>query len=326
MVQQLSLIFSKLHLFKGPFHVFEDQFSDVQIYNSLFYAFQGPNFRPPPSFLYQSPIAEKFNDMSLDWSSSARSYRPPNLSGPSILQYNLHNRGEGYEFNQPTSRDKATAYLTEKQRGMNHLMGKLTSLNSNNHSSSILYNQKPGPYSYIKSFSYYFYCNLIYVFWPRGFSIITRSRLLTNESLTAGPNCKVPTCPNVNDYHPLISLKEGPLGAQRAFPVTTPIETNGHLGLDERYLWHKANSSPLSHLHNDLNTGAPLESKNLNFGIHLDTPGKYQVVPRYCPKVPYKNQVLQNLSNEYPSCLLSILKCPFLLFCYFSLLAFGVNK
>ncbi|KAJ4912819.1 B3 domain-containing transcription factor VAL3 [Raphanus sativus] len=216
----------------------------------------GPNFRPPPSFLYQSPIAEKFNDMSLDWSSSARSYRPPNLSGPSILQYNLHNRGDGYEFNQPTSRDKATAYSTEKQRGMNDLMGKLMSVNSNNHSSSILYNQKPGP------------------------------------------NCKVPTCPNVNAYQPLISLKEGPLGTQRAFPVTTPIETNGHLGLDERYLWHKANSSPLSHLHNDLNSVAPLESKNLNFGIHLDTPGKYQVVPRYCPKVPYKNQVLQNLSNE----------------------------
>lgn len=164
---------------------------------------------------------------------------------------------------------------------------------------------------YIKRFLYYFYCNLIYVFWLRGFCIISRSRLLTNESLTAGPNCKVPTCPNVNAaYPPLISLKEGPLvGAQRAFPVTTPVETNGHLGLGGRYLWHKANSSPLSHLHNDLNNGAdsPLESKNWNFGIHLDTPGKYQVVPRYSPKVPYKNQVLQNLPNEYPSCLLSIL-------------------
>lgn len=162
---------------------------------------------------------------------------------------------------------------------------------------------------YIKRFLYYFYCNLIYVFWLRGFCIISRSRLLTNESLTAGPNCKVPTCPNVNAYPPLISLKEGTLGAQRAFPVTTPVETNGHLGLGGRYLWRKDNSSPLSHLHNDLNRGAdsPLESKNWNFGIHLDTPGKYQVVPRYSPKVPYKNQVLQNLPNEYPSCLLSIL-------------------
>ncbi|KAF8096960.1 hypothetical protein N665_0298s0030 [Sinapis alba] len=219
----------------------------------------GPNFKPPPpSFLFQSPIAEKFKDLSIEWSSSTRCYRPPNLLGPSILQCDLRNRGDGFEFNQPTSKEKSTAYSMEKQRGMNDLMGKLMSVNSNNHTSSILYNQK------------------------------------------AGPNFKVPTCPNVNAYHPLISLNEGPLGAQRAFPVTTPIETNGHLGLDGRYLWHKANSSPLSHLHNDLNSGAdsPLESNNWNFGTHLDTPGKYQVVPRYCPKVPYKNQVLQNISNE----------------------------
>ncbi|KAJ0239440.1 B3 domain-containing transcription factor VAL3 [Hirschfeldia incana] len=248
----------------------------------------GTNFRPPPSFLFQSPVAEKFKDMPIDWSSSTRSYQPPNLSGPSIMQFDmhnrgnsyefnqptprdkaLHNRGNSYEFNQPTSRDKATAYSTDKQRGMKDLMGKLMSANSNNQTSSILYNQKP-----------------------------VESGLLTNESSTAGPNCKVPSCPNVNAYQTLISLKEGPLGAQRAFPVTTPIETNGHCGLEESYLWHKANSSPLSHLHIDLNSGAPLESKNLNFGTHLDTPGKYQVVPRYCPKVPYKNQVLQNPSNE----------------------------
>ncbi|CAN6920666.1 unnamed protein product [Brassica oleracea] len=221
----------------------------------------GPSFRPPPpSFLFQSPISDKFQDLSIDWNSSTRSCWPLNLSGPSIRQSDLHNRGDCYEFNQPTSKDKATAYSTEKHRGMNDLMGKLMSVNSNNHTNSILYNQK------------------------------------------AGPNCKVPTCQNVNAaYPPLISLKEGPLvGAQRAFPVTTPVETNGHLGLGGRYLWHKANSSPLSHLHNDLNNGAdsPLESKNWNFGIHLDTPGKYQVVPRYSPKVPYKNQVLQNLPNE----------------------------
>lgn len=87
-------------------------------------------------------------------------------------------------------------------------------------------------------------------------------------------------------------------------PITTPIETNGHLRLDGNNLWHAPNSSPLRHLHSGLNGGAdlPFESKSWNSRTRLDTPGKYQVVPRYWPKVSYKNHVPQNPSKEYPSC------------------------
>ncbi|KAL1201818.1 B3 domain-containing transcription factor VAL3 [Cardamine amara subsp. amara] len=125
---------------------------------------------------------------------------------------------------------------------------------------------------------------------------------LMNEN---SKNYKVPPCPNVNVYHPLMPLKEGPCGTQLAFhvPITTPTERTSHSRLYGSNLWHTPNSSPLSHLHNGLNGGAdsPFESKSRNLRTHLDTPGTYQVVPRYWPKVSYKNQVLQNQSKESES-------------------------
>ncbi|KAG7542003.1 B3 DNA binding domain [Arabidopsis thaliana x Arabidopsis arenosa] len=215
----------------------------------------GSNFLPSPSFLFQSPISEKFKDLSINWSSSTRSnqisYQPPSYLGPSALQFDLRNRGGNNEFSQPTSKDRATACPMDKKRGMNDMIGKLMSENSKHY--------------------------------------------------------KVSPFPNVNVYHPLISIKEGPCGTQLAFPVpcTTPIEKTGHSRLDGSNLWHTPNSSPLSRLHNDLNGGSdsPFESKSRNVRTHLDTPGKYQVVPRYWPKVSYKNQVLQNQSKESESVL-----------------------
>lgn len=109
----------------------------------------------------------------------------------------------------------------------------------------------------------------------------------------------------------MISLTEGPCGTQLAFPapITTPIVTNGHSRLDGSNLQQTPNFSPLSHLPNDLNGGADstCKSRSWNLGTHLDTPGKYQVVPRYRPKGLYKNAYLQNLSKEYPSCLIETL-------------------
>ncbi|CAH2078359.1 unnamed protein product [Thlaspi arvense] len=216
----------------------------------------GPNFSPPPSVFFQSPIAEKFRDLSINWNSSTGSNqiscRPPSFVGPSGLQFDIHNRGDSYEFGQPTTKERATACSVEKTRGMNHLMGKLMSESSNSHTSDIL------------------------------------------NYRNAGPNC--------NLYHPLISLKEGPCGVQLAFPVplTTPIEKNGHLRLDGSNSWHTPNSSPLSCLYNDLNCRADslFKSKSRDVRTHLDTSGKYQVVPRYWPKVSYEDRVLQYLSKE----------------------------
>lgn len=206
----------------------------------------GPNFSPSPSFLFQSPISEKFKDLSINWSSSTRSnqisYQPPSCLDPSVLQFDFRNRGGNNEFSQPASKERVTACTMEKKRGMNDMIGKLMSENSKHY--------------------------------------------------------RVSPFPNVNVYHPLISLKEGPCGTQLAFPVpiTTPIEKTGHSRLDGSNLWHTRNSSPLSRLHNDLNGGAdsPFESKSRNVMAHLETPGKYQVVPRFWPKVSYKNQVLQD--------------------------------
>lgn len=213
----------------------------------------GPNFSPSPSFLFQSPISEKFKDLSINWSSSTRSnqisYQPPSCLDPSVLQFDFRNRGGNNEFSQPASKERVTACTMEKKRGMNDMIGKLMSENSKHY--------------------------------------------------------RVSPFPNVNVYHPLISLKEGPCGTQLAFPVpiTTPIEKTGHSRLDGSNLWHTRNSSPLSRLHNDLNGGAdsPFESKSRNVMAHLETPGKYQVVPRFWPKVSYKNQVLQNQSKESES-------------------------
>jgi len=220
------------------------------------HVFQGPNFSPSPSFLFQSPISEKFKDLSINWSSSTRSnqisYQPPSCLDPSVLQFDFRNRGGNNEFSQPASKERVTACTMEKKRGMNDMIGKLMSENSKHY--------------------------------------------------------RVSPFPNVNVYHPLISLKEGPCGTQLAFPVpiTTPIEKTGHSRLDGSNLWHTRNSSPLSRLHNDLNGGAdsPFKSKSRNVMAHLETPGKYQVVPRFWPKVSYKNQVLQNQSKEYPSSLI----------------------
>ncbi|CAA0396026.1 unnamed protein product [Arabidopsis thaliana] len=213
----------------------------------------GPNFSPSPSFLFQSPISEKFKDLSINWSSSTRSnqisYQPPSCLDPSVLQFDFRNRGGNNEFSQPASKERVTACTMEKKRGMNDMIGKLMSENSKHY--------------------------------------------------------RVSPFPNVNVYHPLISLKEGPCGTQLAFPVpiTKPIEKTGHSRLDGSNLWHTRNSSPLSRLHNDLNGGAdsPFESKSRNVMAHLETPGKYQVVPRFWPKVSYKNQVLQNQSKESES-------------------------
>ncbi|VYS63448.1 unnamed protein product [Arabidopsis thaliana] len=213
----------------------------------------GPNFSPSPSFLFQSPISEKFKDLSINWSSSTRSnqisYQPPSCLDPSVLQFDFRNRGGNNEFSQPASKERVTACTMEKKRGMNDMIGKLMSENSKHY--------------------------------------------------------RVSPFPNVNVYHPLISLKEGPCGTQLAFPVpiTTPIEKTGHSRLDGSNLWHTRNSSPLSRLHNDLNGGvdSPFESKSRNVMAHLETPGKYQVVPRFWPKVSYKNQVLQNQSKESES-------------------------
>ncbi|CAA7054671.1 unnamed protein product [Microthlaspi erraticum] len=218
----------------------------------------GPKFSTPPSYLFQSPIAQKFKDLSINWSSSTgpnqMNFRPPSFLGRPVLQFDLLNRRDNYEFSQPTSKDKATAYSAEKKRGTNDLMGILMGDNSKCHTSDILNYQK------------------------------------------AGPDFKVPR-PNVNVYHPLISLKEGPYGTQRDFPVpiTTPIQTNGHSGLDGSNLWHTPKA--------DLNGGAdlPFGSKSWNSRTHVDTPGKYQVVPRYWPKVSYESQVLQNPFKESES-------------------------
>nr|AGN12860.1 putative B3 domain-containing transcription factor VAL3 [Leavenworthia alabamica] len=213
----------------------------------------GSNFSQSPSFLFQSPISEKFKDLSINWSSPTGSnqisYQPSSLLGPSVLQFN---RGGTYEFNQPISKDRATACPMEKEKGMNLFMGKLMNENSKNY--------------------------------------------------------KVSPCPNVNVYHPLMPLKEGTCGTQHDFPVpiTTLTERTGHFRQYESNLWHTPNASPPSHLHNSLNGGAEslFESKSQNLRTHLDTPGKYQVVPRYWPKISNKNQILQNQSNEYPSCLI----------------------
>ncbi|VVB12193.1 unnamed protein product [Arabis nemorensis] len=217
----------------------------------------GPNFASPQSYFLQSPIAEKFRDLSINWSSSTRSNplscQPPSLLSPSVLPFDLHNRGDSYGFSQPTSKD----------RGMSDLIGRLMSENSKNHTIGILNNQK------------------------------------------TGPNRKVPPCPKANVYHPLISLKEGPCGTQIAFPVpnTTPIVTNGHSRQDGSYLQHTPNFYPLSRVPSDLNGGADstFENKSWNWGIHFDTPGKYQVVPRYWPKGLHKSPDQQNISKEYPS-------------------------
>ncbi|XP_010434162.1 PREDICTED: B3 domain-containing transcription factor VAL3-like isoform X1 [Camelina sativa] len=216
----------------------------------------GPNFSPSPSFLFQSPISEKFKDLSLNWSSSTRSnqmsFQPPSCSGPSFLQFDLRKRGDNNEFSQPTSKERAAACSMERKRGLNNMIGKLVSENSKNYEVS--------PF--------------------------------TNGT-------------NVNVYHPLISIKEGSCGTQFAFPVpiTTPIERTGHSRLGGSHLWHTANCSPLSRLHNDLNGGAdsPFECKSRNVRTHFDTPGTYQVVPQYWPKVSYINQVLQNQSKESES-------------------------
>ncbi|ESQ55217.1 hypothetical protein EUTSA_v10024526mg [Eutrema salsugineum] len=221
----------------------------------------GPNYLPQLPIFFQSPIAEKFKDLSINWNSSTGSNqiscRPPSFLGQSVLQFDLHNRGDSYEFSRPTSKDRATACSIEKKWGMNDLMGKLMSEKSKSHTSDILNNQN------------------------------------------AGPNCEVLPSSNVNVYRPLISLKEGPCGTQLAYPVplTTPIETNVHSRLNGRSLWHTPKSSSLNFLRNDLNGGAD----SLCSLTHLDTPGKYQVVPRYWPKVSYKNQVPQNLSKESES-------------------------
>ncbi|XP_006283162.2 B3 domain-containing transcription factor VAL3 isoform X1 [Capsella rubella] len=93
----------------------------------------GPNFPPSPSFLFQSPISEKFKDLSINWSSSTRSnqisFQPPSCLGPSVLQFDLRNRGDNNEFSQPTSKERATACSMEKKRGINNLIGKLMSEN-----------------------------------------------------------------------------------------------------------------------------------------------------------------------------------------------------
>lgn len=102
----------------------------------------------PPSCLFQSPIAQKFKDLSINWSSSTGSdqisYRPPSLLGRPALRFDLHNRGDNYEFSQPTSKYKATAYSAEKKRGINDLMGILMGDNSKCHTSDILNYQKAG--------------------------------------------------------------------------------------------------------------------------------------------------------------------------------------
>ncbi|CAN8231135.1 unnamed protein product [Cochlearia groenlandica] len=224
----------------------------------------GPNFPPSPSFLFQSPVAEKIKDSSIYRCSSTGSNQiscpSPSLLSPSVLQFDLHNHRESYKFSQPTSRDSGTVYPTEKNMGMNDLMENLMSENSKNQTSYMLDNQK------------------------------------------AGPNCKVP---HFNVYHPLISLKEGLCGTNFAFPVpiTTPIEKNGHLRLDGNNLRHTPNSSPRSCLHNDLNGVADslFNSKSENLRRHFDAPGKYQVVPRYWPKVSDEIQVLRNQSKESKS-------------------------
>lgn len=144
-------------------------------YNSLLlHVLQGPNFASPQSYFLQSPIAEKFRDLSINWSSSTRSNqiscRPPSFLSPSVLQFDSHNRGDSCRFSQPTSKDRATACSVEKKRGINDLMGKFMSEYSKNHTVDGLHNnQKAGSYSYIRRLSYYFYCNLIPVFRLRGF-------------------------------------------------------------------------------------------------------------------------------------------------------------
>ncbi|KAG7584911.1 hypothetical protein ISN45_Aa02g002950 [Arabidopsis thaliana x Arabidopsis arenosa] len=156
----------------------------------------GPNFSPSPSFLFQSPISEKFKDLSINWSSSTRSnqisYQPPSCLDPSVLQFDFRNRGGNNEFSQPASKERVTACTMEKKRGMNDMIGKLMSENSKHY--------------------------------------------------------RVSPFPNVNVYHPLISLKEGPCGTQLAFPVpiTTPIEKTGHSRLDGSNLWHTRNFSAKS--------------------------------------------------------------------------------
>ncbi|KFK28739.1 hypothetical protein AALP_AA7G040500 [Arabis alpina] len=209
----------------------------------------GPSFAPPQSYFLQSPVAEKFRNLT-----NHISCQPPSLLSPSALQLDLLNLGDRYGFSQPTSHD----------RGMTDLMGKLMSEKLKNHTIDILNNQK------------------------------------------AGPNRNVPPCPNVNVYHPLISLKEGPFGTQIACPApnTTPIVTTGHSRLDGSNLIfptaHTPKFSSLSRLPNDLNGGADstFEKKSWNLGTHFDTPGKYQVVPQYWPKGSNNSQDQQNASKE----------------------------
>ncbi|XP_010529406.1 PREDICTED: B3 domain-containing transcription factor VAL3 isoform X2 [Tarenaya hassleriana] len=201
--------------------------------------------RPPPSFFFQPPIAEKFKDLSVkDWSSSAGSgqvncCQVPNSLGPCVLQFDFHNHGVQHATGQPTSRDRASSMGRHE---LEDSSGKHMSESSKIHASSILENGK-------------------------------------------GTNCEDHPSPAINSYKVLNPLKDDPCRSRLAFPgpVATPNDTNGHIRLIGPHLWQTSPLNH-SHNDLNSGVDSPCESESRNMTLNVDSQLKHRVLPRYWPR------------------------------------------